>query len=445
MTFMMLINNLENKNIAFLGLGVENIALIDFLLKKKTDCNISIFDSRDFNVLGKKYSKYKKRENIYWNLGLGKNDFSDFDILFRSPGWPLFDKTIVRAQKENKELLVSSPMNLFFELSSSKNVIGVTGTKGKGTTSTLIFDIIKKSKKKVWLGGNIGIAPFSFIDKIKKNDWVVLELSSFQLEDLKYSPKIGVITNFYKEHLSSADPNNPNHHKSLNSYWQAKANIFRYQKNNDKLIANVDLGKRLEKEVISGERIFFHKSELDSKLIGEHNKENISAAIEVAKILKIKKADIERAVKSFSGLEHRLEFVREFKGIKYYNDTFATTPESTITALKSFEAPIVALMGGADKGSDFRQLAREIKKRVKFVFLFNGKGSDKIRKELLKIKFSKANTKTVENLKEAFKDMKGVVEEGDIVLLSTACASFGIFKNYKERGKLFKEEVRKLR
>ena len=437
-------NRLENKNIAFLGLGVENIALVDFLLKKKTDCNISVFDSRESNALGEKYSRYKNKKNIYWNLGLKKNDFSDFDILFRSPGWPLFDDDIKRAERRNKNIIVNSPMNLFFELSSSKNIIGVTGTKGKGTTSSLIHAIIKKSKKKVWLGGNIGIAPFSFIDKIKKNDWIVLELSSFQLEDLRLSPKIAVMTNFYKEHLSSADPNNPNHHKSLNTYWQAKTNIFRYQKNNDKLIVNVNLGKRLEKEVLSGERIFFHKSELESGLIGEHNKENIAAAIEVAKILKIKKVDIKKAVKNFVGLEHRLEFVRKVKGVKYYNDTFATTPEATITALKSFEAPIVSLMGGADKGSDFKQLAREIKKRVKFVFLFSGEGSDKIGKEFLKIKMEARNIKTVGNLKEAFKMLKSIVKEGDIVLLSTACASFGVFKNYKERGVLFKEEVKKI-
>ena len=440
----MSMKKLQNKNIAFLGLGVENMSLVDFLLKKKVECNISIFDSRESNILGEKYTKYKNKKNIYWNLDLKKNDFSCFDILFRSPGWPLFDEDIKKAERGNKNIIIDSPMNLFFELSLSKNIIGVTGTKGKGTTSSLIYDIVKKSGKKVWLGGNIGIAPFSFIDKIKKSDWVVLELSSFQLEDLRYSPKIAVMTNFYKEHLSSADPNNPNHHRSLNSYWQAKTNIFRYQKNNNKLVANVDLGKRLEKEVISGERIFFHKSELKSKLIGEHNKENIAAAIEVAKILKIKKIDIEKVVKSFMGLEHRLEFVREIGGVKYYNDTFATTPESTITALKSFEAPIISLMGGADKGSDFKQLAREIKKRVKFVLLFNGEGSDKIHKELLEIKFSKTNIKTVENMKEAFKNVKGVVKEGDIALLSTACASFGIFKNYKERGKLFKEEVKKI-
>ncbi|MDA3840204.1 MAG: UDP-N-acetylmuramoyl-L-alanine--D-glutamate ligase [Patescibacteria group bacterium] len=441
----MSITRFKNKNIAFLGLGAENEALVDFLLKKKVDCNISVFDSRDSKILGQKYAKYKNKKNIYWNLTQTKNNFSDFDILFRSPGWPLFDEDLVNSRKKNKNLVISSPMNLFFEICPSKNIVGVTGTKGKGTTSSLIYEIIKASKKKVFLGGNIGIAPFSFIDKIAKNDWVVLELSSFQLEDIKYSPRISVLVNLFKDHLSSADPNNPNYHKTFGSYWKAKTNIFRFQKNSDKLIANIKLVNKLEREAVTGERIFFHKSEWDSKLIGDHNKENIAAGIEVARILKIKKEIIEKAVKNFSGLEHRLEFVRELKGIKYYNDTFATTPESTITALKSFSEPIVSLMGGADKGSEFRQLAREIKKRVKFVILFDGKGSDKIRKELFKIKYSKENIQTVKSIDEAFRQVKLIASEGDVVLLSTACASFGIFKSYKERGKLFKEEVKKMK
>jgi len=437
----MSIKKLVNKNIAFLGLGSENEALIDFLIKKKIVCNISIFDSRNSENLGEKYAKYKNEE-IYWNLAKKKNNFSDFDILFRSPGWPLFDSAIEDAQK--KGTVISSAMNLFFELSPTKNIIGITGTKGKGTTSSLIFDIIRKSKKRVFLGGNIGVAPFSFFDKIRKNDWLVLELSSFQLEDLRYSPKIAVITNFYREHLAPADPQNPNYHRSLNSYWQSKVNIFRFQKERDKLIANIDLAGRLEKEIATGERIYFYKSEMKSGLIGEHNKENIAAALEVARILKIKKVDIEEAVKKYRGLEHRIEFVRELQGIRYYNDTFATTPESTITALKSFDNPIISILGGADKGSDFRQLAREVKKRAKFVVLFKGKGSEKIHRELLKIKYDKKNIKIVKSINEAFKTIKPKSKKGDIVLLSTACASFGIFKNYKERGRLFKEQVKKI-
>lgn len=435
----MSIKKLENKNIAILGLGSENEFMIDFLLKKKIDCNISIFDSRDSRELGEKYKKYKNKENIYWNLALKKNDFTDFDIVFRSPGWPVFDEALVRAKKSNLE--TSSAMNLFFELCPTKNIIGVTGTKGKGTTSSLIYSIIRKSGKRVWLGGNIGIAPFSFIEKIKKNDWIVLELSSFQLEDLKYSPRIAVMTNFTKEHLAPADPQNPNYHKTFSAYWRAKANIFSNQKNNDKLILNIKLAKRIEKEEVRGERIFFYKSDLVSKMIGEHNKENIAVGVELAKILRIKKEIVDTVVKNFSGLEHRLELVRELRGVRYYNDSFATTPESSIIALRSFNNRIILLAGGADKGADFKQLAKEIRNKVAFVVLFKGLGSDKIKKELLKINFPKKNIKTVSNIKNAFLSIEKIAEENDVVLLSTACASFGVFKNYKERGRLFKEGV----
>ncbi|PLX22030.1 UDP-N-acetylmuramoyl-L-alanine--D-glutamate ligase [Candidatus Parcubacteria bacterium] len=439
----MSIKELKNKNIAVLGLGVENIALIDYIINKKTECNISVFDSRDEKALGNRYLKYKKNTNVFWNLGKQKYNYSDFDIIFRSPGWTLFDEEISKAQKNG--VVVSSPMKMFFETCPSKNIIGVTGTKGKGTTSTLIYQIIKEAGKRVWLGGNIGNAPFEFVTKIKKDDWVVLELSSFQLEDLDQSPKVAVFTNFYKEHLSPADPNNPNYHKSLAAYWLAKKNIFAHQRKSDKFIANIKVAKRLEKEPVLAERIFFHKSDIESGLIGEHNKENIAAAVEVAKVLKISKEVVRRAVKKYMGLEHRIELAGKIDNVEFYNDSFATTPEATITALKSFKGPIIALAGGADKGANFLGLARELKKRVKYIILFNGKGSTKIKKELLKVKYPFKKISFVGSMEEAFKKLKKIKEDGDVVLLSTACASFGVFKNYKERGEKFKKEIEKLK
>jgi UDP-N-acetylmuramoylalanine--D-glutamate ligase len=336
----------------------------------------------------------------------------------------------------------------------------VTGTKGKGTVSALIYEILKKAGKKVWLGGNIGIAPFEFLDKIKKDDWVVLELSSFQLEDIEVSPKIAVITNFYKEHLSSADPNNPNYHRSMKRYWNAKMNIVKWQKRGDKVVIN----KKLEIRNLKfgrGKKIFFTKLELPSKLIGEHNKENIAAAVEVAKIIGIKKDIIKKAVKQFKGLEHRLELVKTIRGIKYYNDSFATTPESVITALNSFKEPIILLAGGAEKKSDFKKLARVIKKkvhpvkpneagakqfnRVKFVVLLNGEATLRLKKELIQSGFFGKNIKLVYNMIEAVRVARKNASSGNIILLSPACASFGMFKNYKERGNLFKKEVEKIK
>lgn len=434
---------MKNKKIAILGLGVENREMLKYLLSENLDCEIVVCDFRKENELGEFYDYFKKYKNIDWNLGFSFNKYLEvFDFLFRSPGWPINCPGIQKAVSAGVKL--HSPMKLFFDLSPTKNIIGVTGTKGKGTTASLICEILKKEGRRTFIGGNIGVAPFAFFKKLKRNDSVVMELSSFQLEDMDISPRIAVFTNFSKEHLAPADPANPNHHSNMKSYWAAKANIFRHQKKSAKLIVNHKMKARIEKEKINGKIIYFKKSELASNLVGEHNKENIAAAEETAKLLRIRKNIIEKALKSFEGLSFRTEFVSEVDGVKYYNDSFATTPESAITALKSFEAPIVLLAGGADKGASFASFAKEIKKRVKFVILFKGRGGEKIEQELKKQKYNSANIKKAASMKEAFVFAKKHAEKGDVVLLSTACASFGIFKNYKERGELFNKEVHSL-
>ncbi|MEA2065402.1 MAG: UDP-N-acetylmuramoyl-L-alanine--D-glutamate ligase [Patescibacteria group bacterium] len=437
-----MINKLQNKKICLLGFGIENKALIEFLIEKKIDCKITICDARKNIVKKYKNIKYCLDKNYYQNL-------TDFDIIFRIAGCPLFLSEIKKAKKAG--IKISSPTKLFFELCPTKNIIGVAGTKGKGTTSALIYKIIKASGKRVFFGGNIGIPMFSFFQKIKKNDWVVLELSSFQLEDLTQSPKIAVITNFSKEHLAPADPNNPNYHKTLKSYWEAKINIIKYQNKKNYAILNNKFkitnskkttNSKLQIPKTESKIIYFNKSKLPSRLIGEHNKENIAAAVEVAKIIKIKKNIIEKAVANFKGLEHRLEFVKIIKGIKYYNDSFATTPEAAITALKSFNNSIILLAGGSDKGSDFKKLAKEIKKKVKFIVLFKGEATKRLKNEILKTRFLKNRILQVNDMKKAVKIAQNNSEKDDIILLSPACASFGIFKNYKERGELFKKYIK---
>jgi UDP-N-acetylmuramoylalanine--D-glutamate ligase len=440
---------LQNKKIAALGLGVENLALVKFLLKHRVNCHITVCDPKSAAELGDRFLEIKdlarKNKLPEINLMTGKNydaHLTDFDIVFRSPGYPLFNPNLIKAKKAGVE--ISSPMKLFFELCPTKNIIGVTGSKGKGTTSSLIYEIIKKSGKKVWLGGNIGTAPFEFIDKIKPNDCAVLELSSFQLEDLQASPKIAVITNFYEEHLAPADPFNPNYHQTMKSYWQAKANIFAQQKSGGYLVINEKLKNKKEKIKNIGKIIYYRKSELASKLTGEHNKENIAAAVEVAKILKIKPTIVAQAVKNFKGLPHRLEFVAEINGVKYFDDSFATVPDVSVIALKSFagERNIILLAGGADKGSNFKNFAKEIKKRVKYLILFKGKGTDRIKSQISNLK---SQISVVDNMKKAVVVAKSKAIPGDIVLLSAGCASFGCFKNYKERGEQFKAEIKKPR
>ncbi|MHB8904194.1 MAG: Mur ligase family protein [Patescibacteria group bacterium] len=437
--------NKKNTKIALLGLGLDNLALLSLLDKNNAPANITICDKRPTDKLPK-----IKTKNLEIDYRLGNNfnqNLGDFSLLFRSPGWPLNCPGIKEALR-NKKTKLSSPLNLFFELAPTKNIIGVTGTKGKGTTATLIYKILAADKKRtnrnVYLGGNIGIAPLSFLNKIKPDDYVVLELSSFQLEDLKYSPYISVITNLFKEHLAPADPNNPNFHSSLKKYWGAKLNIAKNAANKY-LVINESLKKIISKEKPKGKIIYFKESNLPSKLTGDYNRQNIAAAVEVAKILKIKPEIYKKVIAKFSNLEHRLEFVKEINGTKYFDNSFSTTPESTVLDLKSFNCPIVQIAGGADKGADFKNLAQTIKKKTNFLILLPGKGSDRIKTELKKINFPNSKLFLAKDMEGAVRIAKQKSVQGGVVLLSTACASFGIFKNYKERGDLFKKYVRQIK
>ncbi len=428
------LNFLQNKKIALLGLGLENLALLSYLTKNKISAVITICDARSSEELGSRISELQKNSQIKWQLGKSFNKNLDkFDILLRSPGWPIFCPGIQEALRAGT--ILSSPMNLFFMLAPTKNIIGVTGTKGKGTTSSLIYQILHDAKRAVFLGGNIGTAPFSFLEKLSAKSWVVLELSSFQLEDLQFSPHIAVITNIYPEHLKPADPLNPNFHANLKLYIKAKKNIASHQTANDYLVIN----KKLKLKAGQGRRLIFTKSTSPSNLAGNYNQENVAAAEMVAKILKINSKLTKKAIKNFKGLEHRLEKVITKQDRTFYDNSFATTPESTILDLESFKSPIILLAGGADKGADFKNLAKAIKNKVKFLILLKGSGTIRLKKDLLKINFPKNKLAEVASMELAVKTAKKNSAPGDIILLSTGCASFGMFKNYKERGNLFKK------
>lgn len=416
------LKKLTGKRIALLGWGLDNQALHKWLKTHRVKAEITIKDAKDDPT------------------GFNQN-LESFDLLFRSPGWPLFCPGIKTALKKG-QTTITSPLNLFFTFCPTKNIIGVTGSKGKGTTATLIFHLLKASGKKVWLGGNIGISPLTFLDKIKPTDYVVLELSSFQLEDLNFSPRISVITNLYREHLAPADPNNPNFHSSLTNYWRAKLNIAN-QKSNRYLVVNQKLKTKLKGASLPGKIVYFSANPLTSGLAGTYNQENIGAALGVAKLLKIKPAISKKVVANFTNLEHRLEFVKKIKGVSYYDNSFSTTPESTDLDLKSFSRPIIQIAGGADKGASFKELAKTIKEKVRFLILLPGQATPKIRQALREINFPNNKLLMASNMEIAVKAAKDKAEPGDVVLLSTACASFGIFKNYKERGDLFKKYVRR--
>lgn len=440
----MKLNDLENKKIAILGLGIENVSLVEFLIRKKIDCKIVICDAN--SNLNKENFSFNKKENIVWRLGEGYDkDLDDFDFVSRIAGYPLHSKEISEIKDRDKKVI--SPIKFFFDLCPTKNIIGVTGTNGKGTTSGIICSILESAGVKYYWGGNIGVPVFSFIDKLKNNDWVVLELSSYQLEDLKKSPHIAVITNFSEDHLVPVSDVNPNYHRSMNEYWQAKTNIFSHQKKGDIVILNEKI-KNLDIGDGEGKRVFFEKSDLESKLVGEHNKENIAAAVAVCREIGISKEFIEEGVHNFESLKFRIEQVFEIDGISFYNDSFSKTPECTITALKSFSSPVILIAGGADRGVHFDEMAKEIRKRVKALILFDWQGSpkqatEKIEKSLRNVNFDEI--KKASNMKEALKLAVSKAFKGDTILLSPGCPSFGMFKDYKERGELFEKEVRLLR
>jgi len=463
------LNRFEDKKIALLGFGIENISIAKFFLEHKI--NFSILDRED-DKLGNSVGQ-KMIEDNKLNFIAGKDylkNLSDFDIIIRSPGVPYLTPEIQKAKKAGRE--ITSSTKLFFEFCPAK-IIGVTGTKGKGTTASLILNILneellsspKKSKfKKAYLVGNIGIAPFDIIDDIEKDDLIVFELSSFQLQDLEKSPHVAVVVNLDQDHLD--------YHKNLKEYQSAKESILKYQSKNDFAVINYDYpaSKKMEK-IGKGKKYFFSsKKEIKNgayvnenndvfvdfeekikicniteiKLIGRHNLENIAAASIVGKLLSIPLEAISEAVKNFEGLPHRLEFVRNIDGVKFYNDSFSTNPVPTIAAIKSFKKPITVILGGSFKGADFSKLAEEIgDSSVKTVILI-GEESTRIRKSL-------ENQGLKINILNGGKEIDSVVNlalkqtpVSGVVLFSPACASFDMFKDYKDRGNKFKIAVKKL-
>jgi len=345
--------------------------------------------------------------------------------------------------------------HIFFQEVRSKNIIGVTGTKGKGTTSTLIYEMLKAFGKRVFLGGNIGVPVLDFVRDVSPDDWVVLELSNFQLYNLTYSPHIAVCLMIVPEHMDW--------HPNIDEYAEAKANLFRHQKPEDiaiyfadneysAKIASYSPGKKIPffrrpgaymddaKVMVDGSEII-DKSEI--KLLGEHNLQNICAALTAVWQVEQNRDAARRALVSFSGLEHRLEFSGETDGVKYIDDSFGTAPETTIVAIKAFEQPKVIILGGSDKGADFTALAQEIKNSNVRQAIIIGQITDKITQALNNAGFT-AITTGLSSMTEIVDKARELAEPGDVVLLSTGAASFGMFKNYKDRGEQFKQAVAKL-
>lgn len=349
----------------------------------------------------------------------------------------------------------STTQHIFFETVKSKNIIGVTGTKGKGTTCTLIHHLLEAAGKKVFFGGNIGNSVLDFVHEVHPDDWVVLELSSFQLYGLTYSPHIAVCLMITEEHMDW--------HPDVADYLKAKTNLFLHQKpddiaiyfaknENSKKIALSSPGKHIPFYQAPGVRVrsdgmivigeseteIIHKTEI--KLLGEHNLQNICAALTAVNeaVGSLDKARV--VLHSFGGLEHRLELVRELDGIKYYDDSFGTTPDTAIVALQAFTQPKIVILGGSDKGIPFDSLADAVvSSNVRHAVVI-GETATKITELLRQRGFTNIST-GLTNMVSIIAATRKVAQPGDVVLLSTGCASFGLFKDYKDRGEQFKKSV----
>lgn len=376
-----------------------------------------------------------------------------FDIIVRSAG---ISPRVLLEQNPGVTPKITTAVNEFLAHCPTPNTIGITGTKGKGTTSTLIAKMLEAAGHKVWLGGNIGRSPLEFIDDIQPDDWVVLELSSFQLSDLTYSPHISACLMIVPEHL--------NWHADMTEYIRAKSQMFMQQSSSDvaiyyagnstsQAIATPGAGRKVPYGTepgawINGNMLTINGESVcatdDIRLLGEHNQQNVCAALTAAWEAGMHDLDAARAViTSFGGLEHRLELVRKLDGIRYYDDSFGTTPETAIVAIKAFEEPKVLILGGSDKGASYNELAETVAKNNMRKVLLIGDQAERIRQALDDVEFHdyiEGGTTMQEIVSRAY----AAAKPGDAVLLSTGCASFGLFKDYKDRGDQFKAVVRSL-
>jgi UDP-N-acetylmuramoylalanine--D-glutamate ligase len=433
----MKLEELKNKKVLILGFGKEGRDTFEFLRK--------LFFDKVFGIADKNPQvRNKKIRNVKWHLGRNYlKALKDYDIIIKSPGIPIHLPEVERAFKEGK---ITSQTEIFLKNCEGK-IVGVTGTKGKSTTASLIYKVLKEGKLKVHLVGNIGKPVLNYLLSQTRNKIFVYELSSHQLYNLRVSPQVAVFLNFYPDHLD--------YYKDLKEYLMAKANITLWQTENDFLIYNFndknvrEIAKKSKAKKIPIKNCSDVLENIGIKEIPFYGKFyglNIACAIKVGEIFGIEKKKIKKAIEKFKSLPHRLEYVGKFKGIEFFNDSASTTPTTTIEALRSLGKKVQTLIvGGYDKGFDFKELAKEIlRRKIKNLILFPDVG-EKVWREILEIVKDEARLPKailVQNMKDAVKVAFKITQRNKICLLSPASASFGIFRDYKERGNLFKKYLK---
>ena len=451
-------NSLKDKKIAIIGAGVSNIPLIEILCKNKLD--ITVFDKKELNNMPNPAKELIDKYKIKTSLGekyLEK--LKNFDVIFRSPSFLPTNEYLKKEQERGA--LITTEIEQVIKLAPCK-IIGVTGSKGKTTTTTIINDILKHLGYSTYLGGNIGTPLYSKLNKMKKDDIVILELSSFQLMNMQVSPNIAVITNISPDHLDI--------HGSYEEYIKAKKNIYLHQTKDDIVVLNKEdeIVKEFHKDAKGEIRFFGSKYITDSYVLdedyisyngehiidtknlllkGNHNYLNIAATLNAIKdYINVPKERLNEIIAKINPVHHRLEFVREINGIKWYNDSASTTPDKALAGINAFTEKIVLIAGGYDKNISYEPLAKPIAKKVSKLILF-GDTKNKIYDEVMKL--PKGLSKNVQiyvmdTLDEVIDIAKKVSQKGEVVLFSPASASFDMFENAYQRGDIFKEKVNKL-
>ena len=453
MTYDEYFKSLRGKKILVMGLGVSNRPLVRMLLAY--GCDVTGCDRTPRNQFD---SELQELELFGCKMKVGETYLQDLsaELVFRTPGMHP-DMPALKALRESGAL-VTSEMELFFELCPC-TIIAVTGSDGKTTTTTLISEMLKAEGKTVWLGGNIGTPLLPMIDQIRETDYAVVELSSFQLMDMQRSPHIAVVTNLVPNHLDV--------HKDMEEYIQAKVNLFRYQGSEDILIVNADNAITAAFQGNGSTRYFSYSAQnktgtylhdgmiyragvpvLDKKdiiLPGEHNVENYMTAIMAVQGL-VSDETVRQVAKTFGGVEHRIEFVREVRGVRYYNDSIASSPTRTIAGLKSFPQKVLLIAGGYDKKIPYDVLGPHICEHTKAVFLC-GATAPKIRQAVENApQYRPGCPELIDcgDFEGAVRQAAAQAQPGDVVLMSPASASFDQFKNFEVRGRFFKKLVKEL-
>jgi len=445
--------NFSDKKVLIMGLGRFGGGVDCAQFASKAGAEVVVTDSAPAEKLSDSVDKLKEFPDIEFRLGSHyPEDFKQSDIIIANPAVPEDNEFLEISRQNNK--FITSQINIFFELCPAQ-IIGITGANGKSTTTALTTHLLRNtSAMKVWLGGNIGNQPLlTILDKINSNDLVVLELSSFQLEQLAQiskAPNVALLTNLTPNHLDR--------HGTFENYCAAKENIFRHQKLNDNCpavsIFNAEdkiAAQWYEKYSKDSGRICVRYSTDDVnkemrdnfKLPGRAHLSNLSAAIAISRHFGIDDELINKSLPEFKSLPHRLEFIAEINDVSWYNDSIATTPQSAVVALEAFDQPKIIIAGGYDKNLPFDELGQKIAASVKAAILL-GQTANKIASAIKLSPQANTTIQIVNSLSEAVQLAAGLAESGDVVLLSPACASYDMFENFQQRGNEFSKLVREL-